>query len=75
MGEIRGIFFWFSGVYTQPLLDLLAQTLSQACGRAVNPLALPNYAAQVEWLTTGRMDDQSFCQALSKAGEGKEQPG
>jgi hypothetical protein len=74
MGEIRGIFFWFSGVYTQPLLALLAQTLSQDCGRAVNPLALPNYAAQVEWLATGRMDDLAFCQALGKAFGAKSSP-
>lgn len=74
MGEIRGIFFWFSGVYTQPLLDLLARTLSQACGQAVNPLALPDYAAQVEWLVTGRMDDQSFCQALGMAAGVKSSP-
>jgi hypothetical protein len=74
MSETRAIFFWLSGVYTQPLLALLAQSLSQACGRPVNPLALPNYAAQVEWLSLGKMDDLAFCQALGKAVGAKNSP-
>ena len=74
MGEIRAIFFWLSGVYTQPLLALLAQALSQGCGHPVNPLALPDYAAQVEGLITGKIAGPAFCQALGESVGSKDSP-
>jgi len=74
MGEIRAIFFWLSGVYTQPLLALLAQALSQGSGHPVNPLALPDYAAQVEGLITGKIAGPAFCQALGESVGSKDSP-
>lgn len=67
MGEIRGIFFWLTGVYTQPFDTLIAQALNQTKGMAVNPLALPNFTVQVEGLATGKIDGLDFCQALNQA--------
>ena len=67
MGEIRGIFFWLTGVYTQPFHILIAQALNQTKRMAVNPLALPNFAAQVEGLATGTIDGLAFCQALNQS--------
>ena len=74
MGEIRGMFFWLSGVCTQPLLTLLAQALSQGNGHPVNPLALPDYDAQVEGLITGKIDGLAFCRELNESAEIKGDP-
>ena len=74
MREIKGIFFWLSGVFTQPYTAILAQALSQVCERPVNPFALPNYKTQVEGLITGRVDDLTFCQALCESARVKESP-
>lgn len=74
MGEIRGMFFWLSGVCTQPLLTLLAQALSQGSGHPVNPLALPDYEAQVEGLITGKIEGAAFCQALGESVGTKDSP-
>jgi FMN phosphatase YigB (HAD superfamily) len=65
MGEIHGIFFWLTGVYTQPFQTLIAQALIQTKRMAVNPLALPNFAVQVEGLATGKIDGLAFCRELN----------
>ncbi len=67
MGEIRGIFFWLTGVYTQPFHTLIAQALNQTKRMAINPLALPNFAVQVEELATGNIDGLAFCQVLNQS--------
>jgi hypothetical protein len=65
MGEIRGIFFWLTGVYTQPFHIVISQALNQASGRTVNPLALPNFVTLVERLITGKIDGLDFCHELA----------
>lgn len=74
MGEAHAIFFWLSGVYTQPLSALLAQALSQVRGQPVNPLALPQYAAQVEGLVIGKIDGLAFCQSLGESAGTEDSP-
>lgn len=67
MREIRAVFFWLSGVYTQPFISLAAQALNQTGGRAINPLALPQYAALIEQLVIGQIDGYEFCQRIGES--------